>query len=254
MSAGHHRNLFIPGSTIVHRLAPEVKLVAVFAFVLAVAVTPRRSIASFAVDAAVIVFLFALARLRPRTVLTRLGVVVPFVGFAVLIPFIAGGPETEVLGVSVSTEGLWGTWNILAKAVLGTSASIILTSTTPVAEILKGLSRLKAPPIVVAIMSFMFRYLDLIVDDMQRMRTAMTARAHDPRWLWQAKPIATGAGAMFVRSYERGERVHQAMQSRGFTGTMPRLDDRSASAREWLTAAIVPTVAIISLVIGFVIT
>lgn len=254
MSAGHHRDLFIPGSTIVHRLAPEVKLVAVVAFVIAVAVTPRRSIASFAIDAAVVVLVFALARLGPRTVLARLSVVIPFVGFAVLIPFIAGGPETEVLGVAVSTEGLWGTWNILAKAVLGTSASIILTSTTPVAEILQGLTRLKAPAILVAIMAFMFRYLDLIVDEMRRMRTAMTARAHDPRWLWQAKPIATGAGAMFVRSYERGERVHQAMQSRGFTGTMPRLDSRSASAREWMTAAIAPTIAIVSLVGGFVLT
>lgn len=254
MSSGHHHNLFIPGSTVVHRLAPEAKLVAVFAFVIAVSVTPRRSIGSFVVDAMVVVVLFTLARLGPRTVLARLAVVIPFVSFAVLIPFIAGGPETEVLGVSVSTEGLWGTWNILAKAVLGTSASIVLTSTTPVAEILKGLSRLKAPAIIVAIMSFMFRYLDLIVDEMRRMRIAMTARAHDPRWLWQAKPIATGAGAMFVRSYERGERVHQAMQSRGFTGTMPRLDTRSASVREWCAAAVAPIIAIIALVAGFALT
>ena len=104
MSAGHHHNLFIPGSTVIHRAAPEVKLVAVFAFVIAVAVTPRRSVASFAVDAAVVIVLFALAQLGPRTVLARLAVVVPFVGFAVLIPFIAGGPETEVLGVSVRSE------------------------------------------------------------------------------------------------------------------------------------------------------
>lgn len=254
MSVGHHSSLFIPGSTVVHRLAPELKLVAVIAFVIAVAVTPRRSIGSFAVDLALLVIVFALARLRPRMVLARLAVVIPFIGFAVLIPFIAGGPETIVLGVSVSTEGLWGTWNIVAKAVLGASASILLTSTTPVAEILRGLSKLKTPAIVVAIMTFMFRYLDVIVDEMRRMRTAMVARAHDPRWLWQAKPIATGAGALFVRSYERGERVHYAMQSRGFNGTMPPLDSRSATLREWLTAALVPTVAVIALVIGVVVT
>ena len=64
----------------------------------------------------------------------------------------------------------------------------------------------------------------------------MTARCHDPRWLWQARPLASSVGVLFVRSYERGERVHQAMLARGFTGTMPDLDDRHATAGDWLAA------------------
>ncbi len=76
------------------------------------------------------------------------------------------------------------------------------------------------------------------------MRTAMVARAHDPRWLWQAKPIASSAGAMFVRSYERGERVHSAMLARGFTGSMPQLDHRPATMTEWITCLAVPLVSI----------
>jgi cobalt/nickel transport system permease protein len=51
------------------------------------------------------------------------------------------------------------------------------------------------------------------------------------------RPIAASAGVLFVRSYERGERVHQAMLARGYAGEMPSLDDRRATRREWLLAA-----------------
>ncbi|HUF96828.1 MAG TPA: energy-coupling factor transporter transmembrane component T, partial [Ilumatobacter sp.] len=87
-----------------------------------------------------------------------------------------------------------------------------------------------------SIIAFMFRYLDVVGDQLTRMRRSMTARCHDPRWLWQARPIASSAGALFVRSYERGERVHHAMLARGFTGQMPVLDDRRAARSDWLVA------------------
>ena len=83
---------------------------------------------------------------------------------------------------------------------------------------MKGLARLRVPPVFVSIMSFMVRYMELMADSLARMRTAMTARGYDPRWLWQAKPIASSAGALFVRSYERGERIHAAMVARGIRG------------------------------------
>ncbi|MEM8904217.1 MAG: cobalt ECF transporter T component CbiQ [Actinomycetota bacterium] len=254
MSAGHTARLYVPGDSPLHRLAPEAKLVAVIAFVIAVAVTPREAVPAFAIDAAIVIVAMAVAGFGPRLVLVRLAVVLPFITFAFLIPFIAGGEQVEVLGVSLSREGLWGTWNIIAKAALGASASLLLAGTTPIPEILSGLGRLRVPPVLVAIVSFMFRYLDVIVDEMRLMRTAMTARGHDPRWLWQAKPIASSAGALFVRSYERGERVHASMLARGFTGTMPQLEQRRATGREWAAAAVVPTIALCAAIGGIILT
>lgn len=253
MGAGHTGSLHVSGDSPIHRLAPEAKLAAVFVFVVAVSITPREAVAMFAIDAAVVVGILALARLGPGLVLRRLAVILPFLGFAVLIPFIAGGEEVDVLGVSVSRDGLWASWNVFAKATIGASASIVLAATTSITELLRGLSALKVPTVVVSILSFMFRYLDVIVDEMRRMRTAMVARAHDPRWLWQAKPIASSAGALFVRTYERGERVHGAMLARGFTGTMPQLDHRRARAGEWMLAAVPPAIAIAAAVVGIVV-
>ncbi|MEY2975356.1 MAG: hypothetical protein RIR49_1776, partial [Actinomycetota bacterium] len=225
---------------------------AVFAFVITVALTPRERVVAFAVYATAMVGVIAISRLPVRVVLSRLAVVLPFVTFALLVPFIGGGEQTEVLGVGLSVDGLWATWNILAKALLGASASIVLSATTPVPDLLRGLTRMRVPKVMVAIVAFMVRYLDLLVEQLGRMRTSMTARCHDPRWLWQVKPIASSAGALFVRSYERGERIHQAMLARGYSGTMPALDDRRATAREWMTAAVLPTVAVVTLTLTMV--
>jgi cobalt/nickel transport system permease protein len=80
----------------------------------------------------------------------------------------------------------------------------------------------------------------------------MVARGYDPRWLFQARPIASSAGTLFVRSYERGERVYDAMLSRGYTGEMPAIDSRTTSAGEWAVALFLPLIATATAVTAFV--
>lgn len=250
MGAGHAHALYVHEHSPVHRLTPEVKVAAAFLFVLGVALTPRRAVWAFAVDLGVLALVARLARLRLRFILARATVIVPFLLLAVMIPFVASGARVEVLGLSVSEEGLWGAWNVFAKASLGVTTSIILAGTTEIADLLRGLSRLRFPAAFTAIAGFMVRYLEVIAGELRRMRVAMTARGYDPRWLWQAKPIAASAGALFIRSYERGERVHSAMAARGYDGVMPDLGHRRAGAAEWLEAALVPTVALLGALVG----
>jgi cobalt/nickel transport system permease protein len=238
VGAGHAHRLHRPGGTPVHRLAPEAKVAGVLAFVVVVALTPPRAAAAFAAHAAALLVVAAVARISPPVLLRRIAVVLPFVAFALLIPFVASGERVEVLGVAVSAEGLVAARSVLAKALLGATASVLLASTTDVPAILRGLSRLRAPAVLVAVAAFMVRYTDVLVGELGRMRTAMTARGHDPRWLWQARPVAQSAGALFVRSFERGERVHAAMLARGYTGVLPDLDERRATAVEWSAAAV----------------
>lgn len=250
MGAGHAHTLYVHEHTPLHRLAPEVKVACAFLFVLGVAMTPRRAVWAFALDLGVLALIAHLARLRLRFILARAGVVVPFMLLALMVPFVASGPRVDVLGLSVSQEGLWGAWNIFAKASLGVTTSIILAGTTEIAEILRGLTRLRAPAAFTAIAGFMVRYLEVIAGELRRMRVAMTARGYDPRWLWQAKPIAASAGALFIRSYERGERVHGAMSARGYAGVMPDLGHRRAEVGDWLRAAPVPAVALAGALVG----
>lgn len=243
MSGAHTHALHIHGHSPIHGLAPETKVAALLVFVLAVVATPARQFWAFALFAVLVAAVLVMAEIPAGFFLRRITVEVPFILFAVFLPFLGGGPRIEVLGLSLSQEGLWGAWTILAKATLGVSASVILVATTEIPDVLRGLDRLKVPRVFTAIAGFMVRYLDLILAELGRMRTAMAARGHDPRWFWQARPVATAAGALFIRSFERGERVHQAMLSRGYQGVMPEIDDRRATRGEWVAALSIPATA-----------
>lgn len=249
MGAGHRHALYVHEHSPLHRLAPETKIFAALGIVLFFAITPRQAVWAFGLYAIVVVALVAMARIPPGFIAARLLAVAPFIVFAFFIPFIATGESTQVWGVSVSLDGLWGAWNILAKAVLGASVSIVLTATTEIADLIRGLGVLRVPAVFTSIAMFMVRYLELVGDELRRVRVAMASRGYEPRWLSQARPIAASAGAMFVRSYERGERVHSAMLSRGFNGEMPALGHRRATTSEWVaTAVVVAGVAAVSIV------
>jgi cobalt/nickel transport system permease protein len=213
------------------------------AFVLAVVLTPASAVVAFGLYALLLYGVARAARVPVRFLLRRLTIEIPFLLFAIWLPVLASGPRIEVAGVALSEPGLWAAWNIVAKATLGVTATLLLAATTPVAEILFGLERLKVPKPLITIAGFMVRYGDLIAGEMRRMKIARESRGYAPRWLWQARALASGIGTLFVRSYERGERVYLAMVSRGYTGSMPAPRAAVGSATQWLVAMSLPAVA-----------
>lgn len=224
-------------------MAPQCKIAALFLFVLAVASTPREAFWAFALYAVVLAGLVRLGRLRPAHVARRLLIEVPFVAFALFLPIVGRGQRVDVVGLSLSVDGLWGAWNILIKGTLGVAASIVLAGTTPVTRILDGLDRLRLPRVFTAVAGFMVRYLDVTAAEAQRMSVARQSRGYDPRWIWQARALAASAGTLFIRSYERGERVYLAMVSRGYTGTLPVFAEQEAARRDWVLSLAVPAMA-----------
>ena len=225
------------------QIGPEPKIVATFAFVFAVVATPREAIWAFAADATLVLAVATAAGVPLLHLARRLTIELPFVAFAVLLPIVGQGERVDVLGVSLSVAGLWAAWSILAKGTLGVAASVVLSATTPVPDLLDGMRRLRVPAVFVSTCAFMIRYLDVVLDDLHRMRVARVSRGHDPRWLWQARAVATTAGALFVRTYERGERVYLAMLSRGYDGSVTVRSSGRAPLRDWLVALAAPTAA-----------
>ena len=252
MGAGHSHPLYLPGTSVVHRLPAEVKILAAFLGVVCVVVTPREAFAVFGGYLLLLAAVWAAARIPPGWIAVRSLIEAPFVVLAVLLPFTGGGATVDVLGLALSQEGLLGAWNILVKGTLGVLTSLTLAATTPLRDLLLGLQRLRAPSLVVTIATLMLRYVDVIAAEARRMRLARISRGHDPRFLWQARATATGIGALFIRSYERGERVHLAMLSRGWAGEMPRLSDARTTRRQWLTGLSPVVVALALAVTGLV--
>lgn len=192
-----------------------------------------------------------MARVPAGFLLRRMLIEVPFVAFAVLMPFVVPGDHVRFLGLSLSVPGLWGAWNVLAKGTLGVAASVILASTTELRSLLLGLQQLRLPPMLVQIASFMIRYGDVITDEMRRMSIARRSRGFEARGVRHWGVLAKSAGALFIRSYERGERVHLAMVSRGYAGTMPVIDEVSASRAQWTYATALPLSALTVCLLGW---
>ncbi|NIK59534.1 cobalt ECF transporter T component CbiQ [Kribbella shirazensis] len=225
--------LLVAADSPIHRIPAQVKLVALFVFVLAVVSTPAPAFWAFGVYAVLLIAAVLVARLPVTVVSRRLAVETPFIVFALLLPFVATGPRIDVLGLQLSESGVLGAWNVLAKGTLGVIAAILLSATTAPRDLLAGLERLRLPATLVAILSFMVRYLSVVSDDLHRMRVARESRGYTGGRVGHLKAVAGGVGALFVRSFERGERVHLAMRSRGYTGRMPLLTVQGASAAQW---------------------
>ena len=251
MGAGHAHRLYRHGHSPVHGLPPHTKLAATFAFVVVVVSTPREAMWAFGLYAVLLGVVAYVARVPAGFLLKRLLIEVPFVAFAVLMPFVAEGERIDALGLSLSVGGLWGAWNVLAKGTLGVAASVLLASTTELRELLLGLQRLKLPPLLVQIASFMVRYGDVIADEMRRMRIARESRGFEAKGVRHWGVLAKSAGALFIRSYERGERVHLAMVSRGYAGTMPVIDEVTASRAQWSYALTLPLSALVVCLLGW---
>lgn len=243
MGAGHTHALYVHEHSVLHRLPPECKVAAAMLLVVAVVATPREALWAFAAHAVLLGSLTQLGRIPPLFVLRRLVLETPFLLFAAALPFLVGGERIDVLGVALSAEGLWGAWNIVAKATLGFSATIMLAATTDLPELLRGLDRLRVPRAFTAVAGFMVRYVHVVGSEAQRMNVARRSRGHDPRWLWQARGVGHAIGALFVRAYERGERVHLAMLSRGYAGAMPDMGGAAATSAQWAAALTAPAVA-----------
>jgi cobalt/nickel transport system permease protein len=222
MGAGHGHKLHYHGHSVVHRAPAHLKLLVLVGFMLVVVATPRDWYAAFALYAVALLAVVGSSRVPPVYLAKRMVIELPFVTFAVLVPFVAHGPQVQVLGVSLSEPGLVAAGGLLMKGTLGVLASLTLAATTEPEDVLRGLQRLRMPDQIVQIMGFMIRYLDVVTGEMGRMLIAMRSRGCDPRSPRHWPALARSLGALFIRSYERGERVHLAMLSRGYTGRLPR--------------------------------
>ena len=224
MGAGHGHRLHFHGHSAVHLAPAHLKLAALLLFMLVVVATPREWVGAFAGYFLIVCGVVAVSGVPAGYLARRMLVETPFVLFALAIPFIAEGPRVEILGIAVSEPGLLAAWGLLAKGTIGVLASLTLAATTEPQDVLVGLRRLRLPAALVQIMGFMIRYLDVVTAELGRMVTALRSRGCDPRSPRHWPVLARSLGALFIRSYERGERVHLAMLSRGYDGRLPQAE------------------------------
>jgi cobalt/nickel transport system permease protein len=208
----------------VHRLDPRAKVVGLLAVTVVAVSTPLAYWPVYVACALVLAGVAAAARVPPR-ILWRRGrlVLVPVLLVALFVPFVRTGGAAHALGpLDVHDAGLEVAATVAAKALIGVTAAVLLGAVTAFPALLGGLEALRVPRLFVLIAGMMYRYLFVILGEVERTRAALTARAYRPRNALHAGALGRVAGTLFLRSYGRGERVHLAMLARGYDGHIPR--------------------------------
>lgn len=228
-----------------HLLPSHLKILAVLAFISVSVSTPITRWPAFIAFFLLLVATAYASKIPLLLLFKRALIEIPFIFFAILMPFFGTGEKFEIAGIELYREGLLAGTSIVVKGTLGVLAAVILSTTTTAREILRGLERLKLPAVMVQIASFMLRYVNVISDEMERMKVARESRGFIATGIKHWKVIATSAAALFIRSYERGERVHLAMLSRGFDGNLPTLVTDTVTKQHWISALSIPVLALI---------
>ena len=205
----------------VHRLDARTKIIFALLFVVLAVTTPIQHLLTFVIYTGLWFWIAALSRVPLRPLLKRAVMVLPFSALVALgLPFVHGGATITFLGITLSVTGLWVLIGVAIKSMLGAVVLILLVSTTPFNHLLDGLRHLGIPTIFVDMLALTYRYLHVLIEETTRLRRAAIARGYDPKWLSQAVIVGRLIGNLFIRSYERAERIYGAMRLRGYSGQL----------------------------------
>ncbi len=256
-SAASFLERYHAGASPVHRLDARVKLVATLGFIAAVTATPPGAWPVFAALAVLAWAVAFAAQLPWTTVLRRSMIAIPFMLIAAPSVFARPG---EPLGqfhvfawtLTASREGLEFFLGVLVKSWVAVIAAGVLIATTRFEDLTQALQSLRVPRLLVAVIASMYRYSFVLVDEAMRLNRARVCRSGEGGGRrsggpvpWRARVLGNMVGSLFIRTYERSERVHMAMLARGYDGEM-----RMAAPRPLSRPTLAALAAVLALLAG----
>ena len=252
---------YVARESALHRADARVKFVVTIGFIVAVSLLPIGAFLALGGAWLLTVGLSVVGHLGPLRAARRAFLAAPFLLAA--LPLVFTRPEDPLgsfglgpLTITISGEGLRLFATIALKSWISVQAALLLAFTTPFHELVDGLRQLRLPAIMVAIISFMYRYLAVLTDEAGRMARARASRSADPTERgggsirWRARVTGAMVGTLFLRSYERSERIYAAMQARGFEGEFRHMHSRALEPTDIAGLVVTLSALVILFLIG----
>lgn len=244
----HFLDPYRPRPSLIHRLDPRVKLVLTLAFIFTTALMPMGVWPVYVLLFSIVLSVELLSELGVGYVLKRASLVLPFVLAA--LPVLATTRGAPILTVpagswtlTVTLEGAERFAGIAVKSWLSVQTAIILASSTPFPDLLVAMRAVGIPRLLVAIVGLAWRYLFVMADEALRLMRARDARSGYSAQpgtraggsiAWRARVTGGMAGNLFLRSFERADRIYAAMLSRGYDGEARALPSPPVTPEQWL--------------------
>jgi len=241
----HFLDPYRPDDSPLHRLDARVKLVLALAFILAVALAPVGRWPAYILFLALALSAAILSRLGAGFAARRALLALPFALAALPLAFSTPGMPLAGIHVGawslqVTDAGMERLASIVLKSWLSVQAGVLLAATTPFPDLLMAMRAIHIPRLLVAIFGLMWRYLFVLADEALRLTRARDARSGSldgvarSSVLWRAQVTGHMAGSLFLRGYERSERIYHAMLARGYDGEVRALPVPPLQGRERL--------------------
>jgi cobalt/nickel transport system permease protein len=237
---------FHSGESALHQVDARVKLILAIAFILAVALVPVGAWPGYVLLLALILAVAVVSDLGATFAVKRAFIVIPFVISALPLIFTTEGSPIlsfSLLGwdLAITSAGVARFASIVLKSWISVQAGILLAATTPFPQLLTAMRAIRIPRLLVGIFGLMWRYMFVLADEAMRLMRARDARSGSETGrgggslAWRAKVTGSMAGSLFLRGYERSERIYAAMLSRGYDGETRSLPLHPLNARGWTT-------------------
>ena len=239
---------YLEGDGLLHRRDPRAKLLVVLVLVVALALVPVGGWVMYGLFSLVVIIMTAVARVSLIHLLRRVLVVVPFVLPAVLfLPFLHGGEVLWQIKIgywhlAIGHTGLVLAGSIVLKAMLSALTLGLLVTTTRITDLLVGLDKLGVPHLLTTLFGFMYRYLFVLSDEALRLKSGRDAR-YCGGFVTGIRSVGHMTGSIFLRSYDRAERVYGAMLLRGYDGNHCGLNQLRMGRADILMVATVVVIA-----------
>jgi len=248
----------------IHNLDPRVKILFTVGFIISNAILPDGSWLAFALAWLVLLFINDQSGLGLGFTFKRSIVVLPFALVAVSAIFSPFGEPLAEWNLGLITLiptdlGLIRFISILVRSWLSVQMGILLVATTQFPDLIHAFEHLKVPRILTTVIAFLYRYLFILTDEGFRLMRARDARSAGlPRIKsggsiqWRARTTGSMVGQLLLRSYERSDRIYQAMISRGFTGQIRTLNPHQMGQTDWIMLGFSLIILILIQIVGWV--
>lgn len=217
---------------------PAARILAAIILVVGIVVTAPQTLFTGASIVALVLLLGFIAEVSLARMLLHSLIVIPIAGMISLFYPLRFAADWQWASLAAAYGSHWQAMlQLIATPWLCVLVMMLLAHTTPRAQLLAGLERLRLPRILVLLLSFMYRYVDVMRNQLRTARRALESRAPALGRRKQVQLYGNLAGAMLIRAYDRGERIHAAMLSRGFAGALPQTQTARVSSGDALLVA-----------------
>ena len=246
----------------VHRLDPRVKTIVTIVFIVSNALLPDGAWLAFVLAWVFLLGINLLSNLGFMYTFKRSFVALPFALVAVTVLFsIPGNPVSSfhflMWDFTITDAGLLRFVSILIRSWLSVQMAIMLVAVTRFPDLIHALEHLHVPAILTTIIAFLYRYLFVLVDEVYRLLRARESRSaavsgqrSGGSVVWRAKVAGNMAGQLFLRSYERSDRIYNAMLSRGYTGHLYTLNPHEMKSRDYLVTSLFVVLIFVMQILG----